>query len=300
MFRFYSLLLMAACSVPRSRPVSIPEDGPRRVHLYVPETPPPAGGMPLVVMLHGAHGTPDRTERGTAWTRLAAEEGFVIAYPEGIDRTWNDGRSDKVPATAAGADDIAWLNKVLEHLTTRYPVDPDRIVLTGTSNGGMLAWRWMCQQEGRVSVFAPVIAGLPKPSLAGCAPHPTAALVIQAEADPLVPIRGGTVGQDRGSVAPLEVSIGILQQANGCDASTGTQASFDALPNDGLSASQTTWPSCSGPPVSLIRLHGAGHLWPGGRQLLPPETVGLVSPDIDGARTIWNFATSVWSSPPSE
>jgi len=298
MRRFYCLLLLAACSRPRSVPVSVPDGSDRRVHIYVPDVPPGPTGLPLVVMLHGAKSTPDRTERGTGWTRLAHEEGFIVAYPEGIGRSWNDGRSDAVPAAAKGADDIAWLGRVFDDLIARYPVDPHRIVLTGASNGGMLGWRWMCEGRGRASVFAPVISGLPAPSAASCAPTPVATLVIQSGADPIVPITGGTVGRDRGAIASTEDALAIARKANGCPDTPTDTGTTDAVPNDQMSALRATWSACTGPDVAHILLQGAGHLWPGGRQVLPADTVGHVSPDIDGAREIWTFAERTWSTAP--
>ena len=297
MRRFYCLLLLTACSRPRSRPVHVPADSARRVHIYQPDTVAPPGGLPLVVMLHGAKNTPDRTERGTGWTRLAHREGFIVAYPEGIGRSWNDGRSTAVPATAAGSDDIAWLSRVLDHLVAEYPVDPERIVLTGASNGGMLAWRWMCEQRGRVRVFAPVISGLPMPSRDTCAPSSAATLVIQASADPLVPIAGGTVGRDRGAIAATDDALQLMRATNGCTDEPTATRKLDRDPTDGLSANRQDWTACTGPPVSYLRLDGAGHLWPGGRQVLPAETVGRVSPDVQGAEAIWTFARQAWTQP---
>src|ERR1700722_6332377 len=60
-------------------------DPPYRVHK-------PAGlaaAAPLVVMLHGATGTGLQAENAFGWDQLADSAKFVVAYPDGIGRSWN-------------------------------------------------------------------------------------------------------------------------------------------------------------------------------------------------------------------
>ena len=51
-----------------------------------------AAGAPLVVVLHGARGTAADMRANLGWDALADREGLVVAYPDGLDRTWNAGR----------------------------------------------------------------------------------------------------------------------------------------------------------------------------------------------------------------
>ena len=46
--------------------------------------------MPLVVVLHGAGATAAEVERRYHWDPLADREHFVVAYPQAIDRRWDD------------------------------------------------------------------------------------------------------------------------------------------------------------------------------------------------------------------
>lgn len=66
---------------------------PRQYHLHLP----PAGGrIPLVLVFHGGGGTGRGTARLYGFNDLADARGVAIAYPEGLDHHWNDGRASTV------------------------------------------------------------------------------------------------------------------------------------------------------------------------------------------------------------
>ena len=46
--------------------------------------------MPLVVVLHGAGATATEVERRYHWDPLADREHFVVAYPQALQRRWDD------------------------------------------------------------------------------------------------------------------------------------------------------------------------------------------------------------------
>src|SRR6201999_1820241 len=48
-----------------------------------------AAAAPLVVMLHGATGTGQQAENSYGWDQLADSAKVVVAYPDGIGRSWN-------------------------------------------------------------------------------------------------------------------------------------------------------------------------------------------------------------------
>src|ERR1700753_2636439 len=45
--------------------------------------------VPLVVVLHGAVGTGLQAEQSYGWDAVADRDRFVVAYPDGVNRTWN-------------------------------------------------------------------------------------------------------------------------------------------------------------------------------------------------------------------
>jgi len=113
--------------------------------------------VPLVMVLHGygAAGLPQSVYFGLP--NLANREGFLLAYPDGtVDgvgrRFWRASRAC-CDFGNTGVDDVAYLNAVLDDVTARYRVDPDRIYLVGHSNGGFMAHRMACSASSRIAAI---------------------------------------------------------------------------------------------------------------------------------------------------
>jgi poly(3-hydroxybutyrate) depolymerase len=107
----------------------------RQYRLVVPEklvTP-----APVVFAFHGTGETPEAMAEYCQWDALAAREGFVLVYPAAERGMWrtvglDEQRLDEHP-------DIRYFDVLLDHLSTRYPIDHRRVYLLGMSNGGMFA-----------------------------------------------------------------------------------------------------------------------------------------------------------------
>src|SRR5690606_19654583 len=105
----------------------------------------PAAKAPLVVLLHGYGSSAVQQERYFNLTPESDRRGFLYAIPDGTTdrdgkRFWN--------ATEAccdfydsGVDDAAYLDRLLDTVTSAYSVDAARVYLVGHSNGGFMAYR---------------------------------------------------------------------------------------------------------------------------------------------------------------
>ncbi len=123
--------------------------------LYVP----PAAAderVPLVIDIHGFLNRPGTQRDYSEFDELAAEEGFIVAWPYGIRWSWNGGGDpwpaereiDERPgigccgyALNEGLDDVTFIRSMIEELIATRPVDPDRVYLSGFSTGCFLAQR---------------------------------------------------------------------------------------------------------------------------------------------------------------
>ena len=135
-----------------SRPIGTLPDERIRVQgqtyaiaLSVPLTYQPSKGHALIVCLHGAGFTGDAyLDRWQA--RLG--EGYILACPTYPAGAWFTRRAeDLVLAT-------------IRHVRQRYHVDPDRIFLTGMSNGGIGAWLIGSHHAPLFAGLAPMAGGL--------------------------------------------------------------------------------------------------------------------------------------------
>jgi len=237
----------------------------------------------LLVMLHG-HGGSGAQMRRYKDIGTVTGDAAVIFYPNGIDRGWSDGRTQR-----QGADDIAFVRALIATAQARYHTDPDRVYVAGMSNGAMMALRIACQMP-EVAAVAAVSGGLPVQWTNACDPgHPISVLGIDGTADPIVPYDGGGVYNDRnGDVLSAEATMATYRKLDRCGAARALPSTPVAA--DGTSTSFQVWSGCArGTSVELATVAGGGHGWPGAKQYLPKRLVGVVSRSFDADTAIWNF-----------
>lgn len=262
-----------------------------RLHL-----PPMAGGnepRPLVLVFHGGGGDPASAERLTRFSELADRAGFVVVYPEGVGKNWNDGREHAYAGAFRDAvDDVAFVSALIDALAGELALDPRRIYATGISNGAIFVNHLAARLSPRLAAIAPVAGSIAVPFDARFAPaQAVSVLMINGTDDPLVPYQGGGVARGRrGEVIGVEAAIQKWASANGCSGVPRTAQLPDTDAADACRGLSVTWTACrDNTAVALYRLEGGGHTWPGGPQYLPDFIIGKTCNDLDATAEIWKF-----------
>lgn len=247
--------------------------------------------LPLVFAFHGGGGSGASTERKTGFSELADKEGFIVAYPDGIDRHWNDGRANsKSAAHREKIDDLAFVKAMIAEIGKVHAVDPRRVYATGASNGGIFSHYLAANLSDRFAAIAPVIGGIARSFLPSFKPaQPVSVLIIQGTEDALVPYSGGNIAYGgRGQVIATEEAVRIWVKHNGCEEKPVTGKLPDRAPRDKCRVETYTYSKGrNGTSVVLYKIVGGGHTWPGVPPSRPrPENI---CKDFDAARTIWAF-----------
>ncbi|MFA5141065.1 MAG: PHB depolymerase family esterase [Elusimicrobiota bacterium] len=284
------LILLAALPAGASEPRKLIHAGEGRTYLlHIPKglkTP-----APIVVVLHGGGGRGRGMERLSGFSRLADEEGFIAAYPDGLGRNWYDGREGDISdAHRLKRDDAGFIEAMLDAISLEHPVDPKRVYATGISNGAFFSHYLAAVLPGRFAAIAPVVGGLADPFHKVFNPlRPVSVLMIQGTRDPLVPYKGGDVARKRGRLIPTEEAARLWAKANGCQGSPQEEILPDQDPEDGCLLKRRVWQGCkAGGAVELLVMEGAGHTWPSGFQYLPKRVIGRVCRELDSS-TLWRF-----------
>ena len=231
-----------------------------------------AAAAPLVVMLHGATGTGEQAENSYGWDQLADSAKFVVAYPDGIGRSWN-GHGCCGKAMRENIDDVGFITAMVGQISADLPIDKSRVYAAGISNGGIMSYTLACN-TGIFAAIGPDSATM----LDACtAPHPTSVIHIHGTADKLVPYHGGqgwsTVNGP--SIADLNA---FWRKADQCGpANVTTNAPLT-----------TSTAACADKrSVELITIDGGKHQWPGGTTVL--EKRDPTSRALNATQTIWQF-----------
>tara|TARA_B100000925_G_scaffold97592_1_gene71230 strand:+ start:1235 stop:2119 length:885 start_codon:yes stop_codon:yes gene_type:complete len=118
------------------------DDLEREYLIFVPDSYNQSLATPMMLNFHGFAGTASDYMRYADMRSVAESENFILVYPQG---SCSDGLSHWNPCPRGGenkssADDLGFIQAIINDISTQYNVDQERIYATGYSNGGMMAY----------------------------------------------------------------------------------------------------------------------------------------------------------------
>lgn len=270
---------------------TITVDGIERTYiLRVPESVDMHKTSPLVFVLHGGGGTAKGMNSLTGFNKVSDKYGFIICYPQGYDKQWNDGR--KVTENYVNdveINDVKFISLLIDSLESKYKIDTSRIYACGISNGGMMSFRLGCELNSRIAAIAPVAISMSDYLYNSCTPgKPVPLLYIFGDDDPLVPYEGGSIRFNRGEVVSVQNTLGFWVKNNSCIEEPVTSEIDDWDDNTSVNKFIFTG-STSRNEVVFYLVRGGGHTWPGGKQYLPKLLVGKTSREFSASEEIWKW-----------
>lgn len=149
-----------------------PNPGNLNLYVHVPEQ---AAERPaLVLALHGCVQDAATYARETGWNELADQAGFIVAYPEqqqtnNPQNCFSWFNEDDINREVGEAKSI---KSMVDHLLSRYPIDPTQVFVTGLSAGGCMTAVMLATYPDVFEAGA-VMAGVPYKAttdLAGAVP----------------------------------------------------------------------------------------------------------------------------------
>ena len=254
-----------------------------------------SGRRPLVVAFHGGSADGTAMRKLTNLDARADRDGWVVAYPNGVEGHWNDGRGvDSYPAHRDDVDDVGFVSRLVDHLVETARVDRQRVYATGFSNGGMFVHRLAMARPGLVAAIAPVAGTIARPLLDPGPQAPVPVLMIHGTADRMVSYHGGPVGgpsESRGQVSSVEETAARWRAANRC----AEEPEQETLPHrdedDPTRVRVATWRAAGpdGADVVVVTVVEGGHTWPGGLQYRPQRFIGHTARDLTASDAIVEF-----------
>ncbi len=266
---------------------TISSGGARREYLVVaPSRRAGDSPRPVLIDLHGTGSSPEQELAISGLGVAATARGFVVVAPQGTapspaGHTWN------VPPSGASPDDARFIEDVLDDVARQDCVERTTVFLAGFSAGGRLASHLACALDTRVVAIA-VVGGLRRP--VECGTRAVSVLAFHGTADPINPYGGGGPAYWRGDV---ESAFRGWIEAGACAAPT-VLALSDSV--DLLTSTRCRGESS----VTLYRLRGHGHTWPGSAVALPEARFGRTSRDVDASERIARFFARLAGPPGRE
>jgi polyhydroxybutyrate depolymerase len=176
--------------------------------LHVPTSYTGKTAVPLVIDWHSLQGTGAGQEGISGYKALSDKEGFMIAWPNGIDGAWNIGPCCTKSSTV---DDLGFARAIVEDLKKRACIDPKRVYADGYSMGGGMSHYLACNAADVFAAVAPSAFDLLTDEEEPCHPsRPISVIFFRGTADPLVNYEGGASMPPNG----LNVTIHFLGAQN--------------------------------------------------------------------------------------
>lgn len=271
---------------------SIKHGGIERTYVYhLPAVIDPASPPALVIGLHGSGGQGSGQEKLSGLTNLTDAENLIAVYPDGIDRSWSDGRGT-TDASKEGIDDVGFISTLIDHFIATHGADAKRVMVMGMSNGAMMTYRIGCELSAKVAVIGPVAGTMPELTSKACATdRRVPAMIFLGTEDTLVPFEGGELPVGAGGMMlSAAATRARWAEINGCAPEVKVSAEPDADPEDGTTVRREEHGDCAdGAEAVLFAVEGGGHTWPGGWQYLGEGIIGKTTRDIDATALLVDF-----------
>lgn len=144
---------------------------------------------PAVLFIHGWRGVAANVIARRDLRRFADEVGAVLIAPQSLGAAWSYPGSP-----AQRRDEFAYFEALRRDVVARRGVDPDRILVSGFSMGGSMAWNLACRHGDRYAAFVPFAGAFWTPLPERCENPARVLLHMHGTADRTVPIEGRPIG----------------------------------------------------------------------------------------------------------
>lgn len=263
---------------------------------------------PLVIMFHGGGGHAEGTSERYGMIDVSDKAGFICITPNGTGRfqkeillTWNVGVGFGA-AKKQNVDDIKFIDNIITQSIKKLNIDPDRVYLTGMSNGGFISYLAGACLSDKIAAIAPVCATIggkggkgekfyqiPMPE------EPVSVCAINGGLDKHVPFKGGKqmrsfLGTQHDKIfISIANAIKFWVDANKCT----SEHKIEKIA--GGKVIKTSFHSdVTGADVILYKVKNGGHAWPGSIPFkgLYGKIADKPTNDISASKKIWEFFKS--------
>ena len=172
---------------------TIVHDGINREYiLYIPNSYDGTSAVPLMLNFHGFGSSASDYMNYADMRAVAESDTFILVYPQG---SCLNGSSHWNPCPVGGdnkssADDLGFVESLINEISSQYNVDMDRIYAVGYSNGGMMAYGLANYKSDLIAAVASVSGVMLNCS--GPTNHPMPVLDLHGTSDKVIPYNGSS------------------------------------------------------------------------------------------------------------
>src|SRR6202522_813293 len=261
---------------------------------------------PLIIALHGSGIDGRGLARSTGLAERGPAVGVTTVFPDGWQEAWHPVRP---PDAEPDLDDARFLLELTTHLeglgaANSWPVSPP-----GLSQGARYAEHVARHGQPPVTGLF-LVAGTELECSRRLSPTPQLRVgmtLVIGTGDRTAPYDGGPLTRrglsgrllkrravKHGELPGEDIVVGaealMINWAGANGITTAPAIQELDLPSGDQPVTRKTWSKAGAQPVTLYRVTGGGHGWPGGPQFLPDGVIGPVSRHLDATALLLDMA----------
>ncbi|MBI33942.1 MAG: hypothetical protein CMP67_01085 [Flavobacteriales bacterium] len=224
----------------------------REYLIYIPSSFSGDSVAPLVLNFHGFGGNINDYLSYTSMLSIAETEGFVLVFPQG---SLMDGYSHWNPSLPSSdnkstADDLGFIEALIQQLSNNYNIDSKRIYACGYSNGGMMSFGLANHKSNLFAAVASVSGAMLETD--NTPNHPMPVLMIHGTSDGVIPYAGNN------EYASVESTLTFWRNFN----STDSISNSNSITSGGNTIEYTSYSNGNnGVSVEHYKINQGGHEW---------------------------------------
>ena len=162
----------------------------REYILYVPNSYDGITEVPLLFNFHGYDGIASEYMTYADMRSLAESERFILVYPQGSALDGSSHWNPSLPSTdnKSNADDLGFIEALINQLSTEFMIDMKRIYACGYSNGGMMSYGLASHKSNLIAAIGAISGAMIETDILPS--HPMPIIKIHGTADEVLPYDG--------------------------------------------------------------------------------------------------------------
>ena len=245
----------------------------RDFSIYIPESYSHDLPSSMIFVFHGFGSSNNMIMFYSDFNSISERENFIVVYPQGSSfwgyPHWNVGGW----TNTSSADDIGFVDFLIELISQEYNLNQNRIYATGMSNGGFFSFLLACQLSQKIAAVASVTGSMTNETYQNCNPSKEVPILqIHGTDDPIVTYNGNS---SIGSIG-IEPVLSYWKLNNYCGESTISELT-DSNPDDNFYVHRVVFEDgVNGSIVDHYKVYGGEHNW-------------FMQDDINSSELIWSF-----------
>lgn len=195
-----AMFVLAPVTVWACGPESKCRIGDRHYYIALPDGHDGKTPIPALVFAHGYQGSGLGIIRNPRLRRITNELGIAFIAVKSRGESWSTNNAP-LSSSRSQARVLAYFDAVKKDATKRFAIDPNKIVMSGASTGGMVTWTLACERSDAFAGFIPMSGTFWAPLPRTCKGRVANIVHFHGDKDRTVPLGGRPVaGTHQGSV----------------------------------------------------------------------------------------------------